>query len=56
MPPLSLSSYGSKYGEIPYAFPGSVHLDGLGAISDALVRRRKWSDIEVQHEILELIG
>ncbi len=40
--PSSPSGHTSHYGTIPYRFPGAVELTGLGALSDALVCRRRW--------------
>jgi len=39
-----------RYWYLGYQFAGSVALHGLGALSDALVGRRKWSDPSVQEE------
>jgi hypothetical protein len=38
---LSPSGLANRYGAIPFAFPAAVELIGLGAISDALVCRRR---------------
>lgn len=43
-------------GRIPYAFPAVVSLHGLGAISDALVGRRRWFQAEVVQELDVLFG
>ena len=43
-------------GAVPYAFPGAVHLQGLGAISDALVGRRRWTNTSVISELDVLFG
>jgi hypothetical protein len=37
---FSPSRFPNRYGVIPFAFPTTVGLSGLGAISDALVCRR----------------
>ncbi|KIX06422.1 uncharacterized protein Z518_04398 [Rhinocladiella mackenziei CBS 650.93] len=39
--PLSPSGLANRYDTIPFAFPAAVELNGLGAISDALVARRR---------------
>jgi hypothetical protein len=39
--PISPSGYPNMYGAIPYRFPETVVLTGLGALSDALVGRRR---------------
>jgi len=38
---LSPSGLPNRYGAIPFAFPAAVELTGLGALSDALVCRRR---------------
>jgi hypothetical protein len=38
---LSPSGLPNRYGAIPFAFPAAIELDGLGALSDALVCRRR---------------
>lgn len=38
---LSPSGLANRYGVIPFAFPAAVELDGLGALSDALICRRR---------------
>ena len=38
---LSPSGLANRYGAIPFAFPAAVELNELGAISDALVARRR---------------
>jgi hypothetical protein len=48
--PISPSGYPNMYGAIPYRFPGTVVLTGLGALSDALVGRRRWDDPAVLRE------
>ena len=42
-PRATPSGLPNRYGAIPYRFPASVELCGLGPISDALVCRRRWS-------------
>lgn len=37
--PLSPRGLPNRYGAIQFAFPAAVELDGLGALSDALVYR-----------------
>jgi len=39
--PLSPPGLPNRYGAIQFAFPAAVELDGLGALSDALVCRRR---------------
>lgn len=43
MPPASPSGHGHHYGTIPFRFPAAVELANLGALSDALVCRRRWN-------------
>jgi hypothetical protein len=38
---LSPSGLPNRYGAIPFAFPAAIELGGLGALSDALVCRRR---------------
>ena len=38
---LSLSGLANRHGVIPFAFPAAVELEGLGALSDARVCRRR---------------
>jgi hypothetical protein len=38
---LSPSGLANRYGAIPFAFPAAIELGGLGALSDALVCRRR---------------
>jgi len=38
---LSPSGLANRYGAIPFAFPAAMELEGLGALSDALVCRRR---------------
>lgn len=38
---LSPSGLANRHGVIPFAFPAAVELEGLGALSDALVCRRR---------------
>ena len=45
-----------RYWYLGYQFAGSVALHGLGALSDALVGRRKWSDPSVQEERNIVLG
>jgi hypothetical protein len=49
-PLTSPSGYSNMYGAIPYRFPGTVVLTGLGPLSDALVGRRRWDDPAVLRE------
>ena len=48
--PRTPSGLGNKYGDIPYAFPATVPLMGLGYISDALVGRVKHDHATVKAE------
>lgn len=43
------------YSAILYKFLAGVQLDGLRPISDALVRRMRWNDPEVQYEVRQLL-
>lgn len=58
MPSLSAApGFSSVHrGTVPYPFPGAVHLQGLGAISDALVGRRRWDNTSVVSELDVLFG
>jgi len=53
-PPLSPSGHPNMYGKMNKVWPANVHLDGLGPISDALIGRKKWSDLEVACEVDQL--
>lgn len=53
-PPKTPSGLANKYAPIPYPFPAATQLSGLGALSDALVCRRKYTDPAVLHNFLEL--
>ena len=44
------SGLANNYGDIPYAFPAAVKLDGLGALSDALVGRIRHDNVAVLKE------
>jgi hypothetical protein len=48
--PLSPSGLPNRYGAIPFAFPAAVELEGLGAISDAMVCRRRHDKVAVVME------
>jgi len=48
--PLSPSGLANRYGVIPFAFPAAVELEGLGALSDALVCRRRHDKLTVMAE------
>jgi hypothetical protein len=41
-PAATPSGLANRYGAIPYKFPAAVEVAGLGALSDALVCRRRW--------------
>lgn len=47
---LSPSGLPNRYGAIPFAFPAAVELEGLGALSDALVCRRRHDKVSVMQE------
>jgi hypothetical protein len=47
---LSPSGLPNRYGAIPFAFPAAVELDGLGALSNALVCRRRHDKYAVVSE------
>ena len=55
-PKATPSGLPNRYGAIPYRFPASVELCGLGAVSDALVCRRRWSSPAVLAERDVLLG
>lgn len=50
------SGLANRYGAIPYRFPAAVELTGLGALSDALVCRRRWTSAAVLRERDILLG
>ncbi|KAL2801931.1 hypothetical protein BJX63DRAFT_438336 [Aspergillus granulosus] len=54
--PASPSGLANHYAVVPYAFPASVMLTGLGPVSDALVGRRRWDSIEVIEELNIIFG
>lgn len=41
-PPCSPSGFANHYGSIPYRFPPSMPLSGLGALFDTLDCRHRW--------------
>jgi hypothetical protein len=47
---LSPSGLTNRYGAIPFAFPAAIELEGLGALSDALVCRRRHDKFAVVSE------
>jgi hypothetical protein len=47
---LSPPGLANRYGAIPFAFPAAVEFNGLGAISDALVARRRHDKLTVVSE------
>ncbi|KAI9689819.1 MAG: hypothetical protein M1822_009701 [Bathelium mastoideum] len=53
--PSTPSGKPNAYGTIPYAFPAATCLTGLGPISDALVGRRRWTDVMVDHDVRALM-
>jgi hypothetical protein len=54
---LSPSGLANRYSAIPFTFPAAVELEGLGALSDALVYRRRYNKYAVVSEKkLILIG
>ncbi|CAM6002997.1 unnamed protein product [Sphagnum balticum] len=46
-PAATPSGLANRYGAIPYKFPAAVEVTGLGALSDALVCRRRWDSPQV---------
>jgi len=46
----SPSGLANRYGVIPFAFPAAIELDGLGALSDAMVCRRRHDKASVVSE------
>ena len=44
------------YGRTTHRFPATMRLVDNGAVSDALVCARRWTDLEVQMELRELLG
>ncbi len=50
-PVLIPSGLLNNYGRTLFRFPAAVALTGLGAISDALVARNKWTAPKVQQEL-----
>lgn len=55
-PKATPSGLANMYGAIPYRFPAAVEVTGLGAISDALVCRRRWDSVHVLRERSILLG
>ncbi|PYI34400.1 hypothetical protein BP00DRAFT_336966 [Aspergillus indologenus CBS 114.80] len=53
--PTSPSGLANRYSIVPYTFPATLQLTGLGAISDALVGRVKWTNPAVLLELNELV-
>ncbi|KAI9834927.1 MAG: hypothetical protein M1819_002650 [Sarea resinae] len=53
-PPSSPSGHPNIHRKVPGAFPAAVQLTGLGALSDALLGRRRWTDPAVLegHDLL----
>ena len=49
-PRATPSGLANRYGAIPYRFPADVEIMGLGALSDALVCRRRWDSAAVLEE------
>jgi hypothetical protein len=49
-PKATPSGLANQYGAPPYRFPAAVELSGLGALSDALVCRRRWNSPAVLAE------
>ena len=47
---LSPSGLANRYGAIPFAFPAAIELEGLSALSDALVCRRRHDKYAVVSE------
>lgn len=54
--PTSPSGHSNRYATVPYAFPAAMRLQGLGAISDALVGQKKWTAPDVIAELDVLFG
>lgn len=55
-PVATPSGLANRYGAIPYRFPASVEIGGLGALSDALVCRRRWDSLAVIKDRDLLLG
>jgi len=53
---LSATGWSSIYGTTPYRFPAAVELDGIGALSSALVCRRSWASPSVLADRDLLLG
>ena len=47
---LSLSGLANRYGAIPFTFPATIELEGLSALSDALVYHRRHDKYAVVSE------
>jgi hypothetical protein len=47
---LSSSGLPNRYGAIPFTFPAAIELDGLGALPDALICRRRHDRFAVKEE------
>lgn len=55
-PTATPSGHPNHYGAIPYRFSAAVELTGIGALSDALVCRRRWDSPQVLHERDVVLG
>jgi len=55
-PKATPSGLANRYGAIPYRFPAAVEINGLGALSDALVCRRRWDSPLVLRDRDLLLG
>src|SRR6266498_2895854 len=53
---LSPSGKPNVYIKTPYVFPSVVRINGLGALSDALLGQRKWTDPQILRERNIILG
>ena len=54
--PKSPSGLANRFSAPPYAFPAAVQVTGLGAVSDALVGRVRWTNPAVINDMSIILG
>ena len=55
-PDLSPSGKPNVYIKTPYAFPSTVRINDLGALSNALLGQRKWTDPQILRKRNIILG